>query len=211
MKRRNIRWKLFIILLICLAPVCAAFFAYYVWQPHGRTNYGSLIEPQRPLPSNTQLKVTHLDGRGFDLHTLRGHWIILHPDFGECDQACYEILFAMRQIRLMTGKNSDRVERVWLILDQTPIATQLMRQYDGMWMLRANQDELAKFLPTDMEHHTRLQDHIWLIDPLGNLMMRYPKSADPKKIYNDLSKLLYTTQGWIMKNDNSENKLNPSH
>src|SRR6185295_1131485 len=119
------------------------------------------------------LTLRHLDGKPFDLRALHGRWIMMYAGPGECDQRCSDTLFAIRQIRLMTGKNTDRVERVWLVTDDTPLSTQLMREYDGMWMLRANLAELKDFLP--LNTGTQLQDHIWLIDPLGNLMMRFPK------------------------------------
>ena len=198
LQRNKARWKMLLVLLVCAAPLIAALLAYYVWPPQGAaTNYGALIQPQRPLPTTPPLTLSHLDGKPFDLRALHGRWIMLYANAGDCDQSCNEILFATRQIRLMTGKNMDRLERVWLITDQTPLSTTLMREHDGMWMLRANSTELKNYLPLDAG--TGLQDHIWLIDPLGNLMMRFPKNADPTLIYKDVSKLLYATKGWVMK------------
>jgi hypothetical protein len=88
----------------------------------------------------------------------------------------------------MQGKNMDRVERVWLITDQEPVDTMLIRMYDDMHMLRVSPDQLAKWLPVDAG--TRLEDHIFLVDPRSNLMMRFPKDPDPRKVHKDLAKLL---------------------
>lgn len=94
----------------------------------------------------------------------------------------------MRQLRLAQGKEMDRMERVWLITDDQPIDTVLIREYDGMHMLKVSADKLKKWLPVDT--NTQISDHIYMIDPLGNLMMRFPKDADPNKIKKDISKLL---------------------
>jgi hypothetical protein len=94
----------------------------------------------------------------------------------------------MRQLRLAQGKDMDRIERVWLITDDKPLETLVMREYDGTRMLRVKPDALKAWLP--VEQGTTAADHIYMIDPLGNLMMRFPKDADPNKIKKDLSKLL---------------------
>jgi hypothetical protein len=94
----------------------------------------------------------------------------------------------MRQLRLAQGKDMDRIERVWLITDDKPLETMVIREYDGTRMLRVKPDALRTWPPA--EQGTTAADHIYLIDPLGNLMMRFPKDADPNKIKRDLSKLL---------------------
>ncbi len=194
------RLKMLLVFLVCAAPLLAALLAYYVWPPQGaQTNYGRLIEPQRAVPAASALALTHLDGRAFDLQSLRGRWVMLYASAAACDQRCQDTLFEMRQIRLMNGKNRDRIERVWLITDAAPLATQLIREYDGMWMVRAYAEALKEFLPLPAEAGAALPDHVWLIDPLGNLMMRFPKDADPKLMHKDISKLLYATKGWVMK------------
>jgi hypothetical protein len=94
----------------------------------------------------------------------------------------------MRQERLMQGKEMDRIERVWLITDREPVDTMLIRQYDGMHMLHADPASVAKWLPVDAG--TTAADHIYLIDPLGNLMMRFPADPEPRRMYKDINKLL---------------------
>lgn len=98
------------------------------------------------------------------------------------------MLFMMRQLRTMQGKEMERIERVWLITDEQPLETMLMRVNDGTHMLRAPAADVARWLP--VEQGERADDHIYLIDPLGNLMMRFPKNADPTKVKKDLAKLL---------------------
>jgi len=115
---------------------------------------------------------------------------MVQVDGGECDAACAKKLWQMRQVRLTTGKDADRVGRVWLIVDEAPLATSVMREYDGTMFLRARADEVAAFLPLPAGPGARLADHIWLIDPLGNLMMRWPKDADPNRMKKDLIRLL---------------------
>jgi glutathione peroxidase-family protein len=180
------RWKLFAIIGICVLPVIASYFTYYVIKPQSRTNYGTLIDPRNyPIPP---LGTTTLDGKPMTLDAFKGKWIMLDVDRSDCQASCQEKLFQIRQLRLMQGKDMDRIERVWLITDDKPIETILMRKYDGMHMLRASSDAIKAWLP--VEQNTTDYDHIYLIDPLGNLMMRFPKHADPNKVKKDLAKLL---------------------
>lgn len=178
---------LYLLLAVCVAPVIASYTAYYLLPPGGRTNYGALVEPQRPLPP---LALQRLDGTAVEAASLRGSWLMVQVDGGECDAACDKKLWKMRQVRLTTGKDADRVRRVWLIVDDAPLATSVIREYDGTILLRARADEVAAFLPLPAEPGAKLADPIWLIDPLGNLMMRWPKDADPNRMKKDLIKLL---------------------
>jgi hypothetical protein len=184
--RRNGRLKLFVLLFVCAAPIIASYVTYYIIKPSGRTNYGAFIDQRsHPMP---KLASTTLDGRPETLENYAGKWIMVKVGGGACDEACAKQLFAMRQLRTMQGKNMDRVERVWLITDKEPVDTMLIRQYDDMHMLRVAPEQLAKWLP--VEAGTRLEDHIFLVDPRSNLMMRFPKDPDPRKVHKDLSKLL---------------------
>ena len=131
---------LYLLLAVCVAPVLASYTAYYLLPPSGRTNYGTLVEPQRPLPA---LSLRRLDGTAVQAASLRGSWLMVQVDGGACDAACEQKLWKMRQVRLTTGKDADRVQRLWLIVDEAPLATLVMREYDGTLFLRARADELA--------------------------------------------------------------------
>lgn len=180
------RWKLFLIILVCAAPIILSYFTYYVIKPQSRTNYGTLLDPRDyPIPV---LETTLLDGAPVTLDAYKGKWIMLQVDQAACTVSCQSKLYDMRQLRLTQGKEMDRIERVWLITDDQPLDTMLMREYDGTHMLRANAKAIQAWLPVDAG--TSVADHIYLIDPLGHLMMRYPKDADPNKIKKDIYKLL---------------------
>lgn len=180
------RWKLFLVLLVCASPLIASYLAYYVIKPEGRTNYGAIIDPRKhPIP---KLGSTALDGQPRTLEQLAGKWIMLKVGGAECALACKEQLTEMRQWRLMQGKNMDRIERVWLVTDDKPLDAMAIREYEGMHVLRAPLDAVAAWLPA--EAGSSASQHIYLIDPLGNLMMRFPANPDKRKVYKDIAKLL---------------------
>jgi hypothetical protein len=180
------RWKLLVVLAVCAAPLIASYFTYYVIKPDSRNNYGALIDPrQHPIPA---MASTTLDGKPVALDAYKGKWIMLKVGGSDCQQACQDQLFAMRQLRTMQGKEMERIERVWLITDQEPLETLLLRVNDGTRMLRAPADAVRRWLP--VEQGGNVAEYIYLIDPLGNLMMRFPKDPDPSKVKKDLVKLL---------------------
>jgi len=184
--KRSGRWKLLLMVAICASPVIASYFTYYVIKPSSRTNYGALLDPrQYPMP---HLGAALLDGKPVELDAYKGKWIMLQVADGACADACKTSLLDMRQVRLMQGKEMDRIERVWLITDNQPLDTVLMREYDGTHMLRVKRETLNAWLPVD--EGTTPADHIYMIDPLGNLMLRFPKNPDPYKMKKDIAKLL---------------------
>lgn len=185
---------LYLLLAVVVAPVLASYTAYYLLPPSGRTNYGTLIEPQRPVPA---LPLRALDGTDFDLRSLRGHWVFVMVDGGACEAGCVDKLFHMRQQRTMTGKDRDRIERVWLITDSAPLSTVLMREFEGTHFVRAPVEPLRAFLQLPAATDARLEDHIWIIDPFSNLMLRWPKNPDPSRTKRDTAKLLRASAGWI--------------
>jgi hypothetical protein len=185
--QRKGRWKLFAVIAICASPLIASYLTYYVIKPEGRTNYGALIDP-RAYPIPAALGTTSLEGKPAGLHDYKGKWIMLQVAEADCQEPCRTRLHDMRQLRLAQGKDMDRIERVWLVTDDKPLETLLMREYDGTHMLRARPEAVKSWLPADTD--TAPSDHIYMIDPLGNLMMRFPKDADPNKMKKDIAKLL---------------------
>jgi cytochrome oxidase Cu insertion factor (SCO1/SenC/PrrC family) len=173
-----------LVMAICAAPVIAAWLAFFVFPPGKLMNYGELIEA-RPLP-DTPLPL--LDGKPFRLSELKGRWVMLQIDGGACPDACQVKLYQMRQVRLTQGREMERIERVWLIDDAAQLDTVVMRAFDGTRMLRAAASPFLAQFPAATGGSVR--DHIYLVDPLGNLMMRFPKDADPSRIKKDIERLL---------------------
>lgn len=188
---RRSHWRrflpLYLLLAVCTAPVVASYLAYYVLPPGGRTNYGDLVMPQRPAPA---LTLRTLDGAPFDFASLRGQWVMLMADSAACSEPCERHLWTMRQLRAATGKDRDRIERVFLLLDDAPVDPRRLREYEGTLFLRADRAEIERFLALPETPDAQHGAHLWMIDPLGNQMMRWPAQADPNRIKRDLGKLL---------------------
>jgi hypothetical protein len=196
-RERTSHWRrngpLYLLIAITLAPILGSYYAYYVKPPAGRTNYGTLVEPQRPVPA---MQATALDGTRFDLRSLRDKWVFVMADGGACDAYCEAKLFHMRQLRTMTGKERDEIERVWLITDSEPVPTLILREYEGTHFVRVDERDARAFLALPNEPGADLRDHIWVIDPLGNLMLRWPRNPDPKGTKGDIVRLLKAASLW---------------
>jgi cytochrome oxidase Cu insertion factor (SCO1/SenC/PrrC family) len=180
------RWSLWLIVALCVAPVVASYVAYYVMPPAGHTNYGELMNAP-PLP-NARLRL--VDGAPFEMSALRGKWVLLMADTAQCNDACQRKLFTLRQLRLTQGKDMDRIERAWLISDDGAVAEKLADEYRGTWFIRAGAGEVLKGLPVKRP----VADYIYLVDPLGNVVLRYAYDAEPGRIIKDLTRLLKTSR-----------------
>jgi len=197
-KKRSLL-PLIMVIVVSAAPVILAFIVYFnpSLQPTGSTNYGTLVEPQRPLPSNNDLALTTLDGQPFDIDELKGQWLLIAADQAACPEECAKKLFILRNTHAMTGKNVKRVSRVWFITDDAPVPQKVLDAYVGTIMLRADPEQLDAFLvghDLNRTDQSELLDPIWMVDPLGNLMMQFPKDPDPLKVRKDLGKLLDHSQ-----------------
>lgn len=196
-QRRRSMWPLYAIVLMSLAPVVAALLAYFMPQsglrPDGHNNYGQILDPQRPMPDAQALPLTTLEGAPFQLDSLRGQWVLVTADAAACPESCVRKLFILRNSHASQGKNVDRLERVWFVTDEGRVPQQVLDAYVGTHMLRADAAALAAFLGKDgsgPEAIDALRQPMWIIDPLGNLMMEFPPDADPVSVRDDIVKLL---------------------
>jgi hypothetical protein len=166
---RRGRLKLAALALFFAAPFALAWLAWWLdWAPGTTSNYGELIEP-RPLA-------------GAPWESLRGKWVLVAFDAAACDAYCERKLYFMRQVRRAQGRNMDRVERLWLLTSEGRPAPKVIEAIEGTRVAPAG--EIAARFPGNVA------DHIYVVDPLGNLMMRYPRDPDPSRMLKDLQRLL---------------------
>jgi hypothetical protein len=191
----NGRWQLLLVLLACAAPVLASYVTYYVIRPEGRSNYAALIEPAREMPQ--ALPLQDLDGRRVDARTLRGQWLLVVAAPAACDGACEQRLYAQRQLREMTGRERDRIDKLWLVTDSAPIGPELraaLAAPPATLVLRVPAADLAQWLaPAPGES---LDAHLYLVDPMGRWMMRAPPQVEPAKFKRDIERVLRASASW---------------
>ena len=193
-RTRRGRMRMLLVLLVCAAPVIASYLAYYVIRPEGRTNYGELILPTRSLPA---LALRTLDGAAVPARTLRGQWLLVAVAPSSCGERCQPTLFMQRQLREMLGRERDRLDKVWFVTDDGSLAAPLRAAVEAapaMTVLRVERDALARWLaPADGQV---LEDHLYVVDPMGEWMMRMPADAEPSRVKRDLERLLRASASW---------------
>jgi hypothetical protein len=178
------RRPLYILDAVCVAPFIASFAFYFFWTPSsGQVNYGTLVAPQ-PLP---EVSLRTPAGAAFAFADLRGKWVLLTIDAAACGPACATKLYATRQARTMTGKERERVQRLWLVTGAGVPPPELLVAHPDLRIAIADSVLLAA-LPQGPERG------IFLIDPLGNLILRYPADPDIKRLNQDIGRLLYTSR-----------------
>ena len=161
--------KLAAVFAFCAAPVALGWLAYeYRWISGETTNYGELLRP-RPL-----------DGA---LAPLRGKWVLVTADAAACSAACERKLYIVRQVRKAQGKDAERIERLWLVTDGGKPRAEVAAALEGGQLATPSSPLLQSLPGVALES-------IYLVDPLGNLMMRFPAAADPARMIKDLQRLL---------------------
>ena len=189
------RWKMLGVLAVCAAPVIASYTAYFVIRPEGRTNYSGLIAPARPAP--VALPLATLDGRKVDVASLKGQWLLVTVGDAACDIGCEKRLYLQRQLREMTGRERERIDKLWLVTDDAPLRPELraaLAAAPATLVLRVPRDALAAWL--EPAAGNSLEQHLYIVDPLGGWMMRTPSEPDPAKLKKDLERLLRASAGW---------------
>ncbi len=176
--RRKTRRTLLLIAAVGIAPVLGSTIAYYFFPRASHTNYGTLLA----VAPAAEITGTAADGRAFAMSQLKGKWVLLVAAPGACDAACDRELYATRQARTMQNKDQDRVVRVWLVTDDTTPQPGLVAEHPGLMIARAASGGMRALPAGDRA--------IYLIDPLGNLVLQYPEDPDVKKLAHDLRRLL---------------------
>jgi hypothetical protein len=185
------RWKMLAVIAVCAAPVIASYFTYYVLRPEGRRNYGELINPQRPMPA---VQGQRLDGQAANLPSIKGNWLLVSVAGGACDNRCEKHLYVQRQLRETLGKEKDRVDWVWLINDAAPVRAELQPALQAATVLRLAPADLAAWLQAAPGQD--VSAHLYVVDPQGNWMMRFPAEFEPAKGKRDLDRLLRASAFW---------------
>lgn len=161
------RVKVALVLAACAAPFVLGWLAYeHRWYAGQAGNYGELIPPRA------------LAG---PVAALKGKWVLVTFDAAACGPACERKLYVVRQVRRAQGKDAERLERLWLLTDGRQPRAELLAAIEGTHFAGADAETLRAFPGTA---------DIFLVDPLGNLMMRFPADADPSKMIKDLERLL---------------------
>ena len=188
------RWKMLAVLLVCASPVIASYFTYYVIRPEGRRNHGELIQPQRILPA---MEVSKLNGDKVALNSLKGQWLLVSVADAACDEACQKHLYFQRQLRESLGKEKDRIDWVWLATGDAPVDEKLMPALSQATVLRVSSQNISEWLQPAAGR--QLSEHLYVVDPMGNWMMRFPPGielAAAAKAKKDLDRLLKASAFW---------------
>ena len=199
-KRWQARLILLILVVLFVGPIIAAWVLYThpaLWSPGKTTNYGELITPPRPVDVGV---LRRLDGTSLGPDFLRGKWTLLYLGGARCGRQCRDTLYALRQIQLAQGKDVDRVQRLYVMTDDKSDErlTLLLKQYPRMTIATSSGAVLDKFLtPFGRRDEADITRRVYLVDPQGNLMMRYRRDADPKGVLRDLRHLLKISNGFL--------------
>jgi hypothetical protein len=169
---RRGRVKLALLIAVFAIPVVAGWLAYVSgWGSGTAANYGALLAPRT------------MASPAFD--ALRGKWVLVQLDRAACEALCEQKLYYMRQVRRAQGRQMNRVERLWIITDSAAPAPALLAAIEGTHVVRGDA-LLAAAFPAERA----ATDHIYLVDPLGNLMLRFPRDPNPSRMVKDLERLL---------------------
>jgi len=190
----NGRWKLLAIMLVCSLPVIAAYFAYFVVRPQGKGALGELIQPVRPVGS---LQATSLDGKPIALESLKRQWLLVTPAISNCDTPCQQRLFLHHQLRETLNKDRDRVDWIVLLAEGQTLPDSLQALLKDATVLRVQPAVFAQWLAPAAGK--QIDEHLYVVDPLGNTMMRFPATFDgaaSAKARRDLDRLLRASINW---------------
>jgi cytochrome oxidase Cu insertion factor (SCO1/SenC/PrrC family) len=181
--------------LIFMAPTFVAWVMHFSteegWRPEGTTNRGNLIHPARPLTLPADLQAGEVSLNAY----LQGLWTLVYIGDADCDAVCSGNLYKMRQVRLAQNENIRRVQRLFLVTGETVPATLaglLETEYPDMTVVTlpvSRLDEVADLFAVD-EITVPAAERVYIVDPLGNLMMYYGPDVDPRDMLKDLQKLL---------------------
>lgn len=186
-------WRQRLMLVFVVAcfvlPLVAAWLLVDRWRPGSSAQHGELLNPAKPFPD---LRFDLVDGRPPADAMLGGHWILVYiGSSAGCDAACHTGLYDMRQVRLALGKDMGRVKTVLLLdgMPETGLRQWLAAEHAAMIVGVADASTRSG-LTQAFDRPGRAGEWMYLLDPLGNLLMRYPADTEPRGLLKDLQRLL---------------------
>ncbi len=191
--QKKSRIKLLAVFFIFLGPLLLAF----IWLEFVKNNpgyatftHGELITPAQPI---TAFALQDMDGQAFGPDSINQVWTMMYFTNGPCTEICEQNLYHMRQVRLSLVQNMDRVQRVTVVRDRGEIPPEMIEQHPGLYVLSGTEEQysvLEKQISEAESALEPLEDSIYLIDPHGNLMMRFSADLNPKGMLKDIKHLL---------------------
>ena len=183
--------KLIGIFAIALVPVLLAVLMYFgkVAIPTDKTNKGLLIWPP------VELSKLGIGGKSpLAIVQKEKTWFLMLAGNGTCEQDCQELLHTMRQVHVSMGRELQRVSRLFVAdLAVQPIA-EIKDLYPELKLASFEQHNEASVFSTLMGMDDSTGEHgswhVWLVDPLGNVLLRYDASHSGYDMIDDLKKLL---------------------
>lgn len=179
------RAKLVAIIALFALPIVASTVVYHFFPPDKPASYGELLLPPGSAPTVPFVRV---GGGAFRFEELRGKWVLVASDTGACPDSCTAKLTLMRQVRLMLGRNAERVARVFVADDTIALGAGVLAPFEGTVAITPQPGMALPPAPAND------RAHVYLVDPLGNVMMRFPAGADPRRMQRDLERLLKASQ-----------------
>ncbi len=168
-----------------LVPLAASFILYYGfhWRPGGGTNHGELLTPVRQMPAENAARMLQGAAPG------QQNWALVYVGDGACDADCRTALVFARQTRLSLNKEMTRVNRVFLSTDHCCDLAYIDKEHAGLKVYAIEEPEAMEQLlealpPGELRHW------LFVVDPLGNIVMRYDVRENPRGLLEDMKKLL---------------------
>jgi len=184
------RRAILLVMTMFLLPFAVAFGLYWFeWRPTTLGNHGELIQPPRALP---ETGLRHADGRPLPTAELRGKWVLVLAGQGPCAADCRKNLQQMRQVQVALNKEMGRLSRVWISASHAgqaadPALAELRTSYPDLVIAAPDDGSAGEAWRTALDGTSY---RFYVIDPLGNVMMRYTEKADPQGMRKDLERLL---------------------
>ena len=188
------RLRMLLVMLICAAPVVASYATFYVLRPSSIRSFGELIQPVQHIPD---VKATDMQGQQVALQSLKDQWLLISVAPGACQADCQQNLYLQRQIRAALGREKDRTDWVWLVSDEAPVDSQLLAGLTEARVLRLPATQIQAWLTPAPGQS--LSDHLYLVDPHGDWMMRFPAhltTEQAPQLRRDWERLLRAAASW---------------
>lgn len=186
--RNRKRLTLIALMALFLSPVIAA----WLWTPDTFRNRGELIDPPRPL---VNVQMISADGNNVDLATLFGRWTYVFFVEAGCDESCKQLADAIERVRLSQGKNEKRVRLMVVTLNPDSLSSLeeirlIMPKIIVLGVSASKKKQLLRQFMLQGGESVPQSGSVFLVDPMGNLMMNYPVNTDPTDLRKDISRLL---------------------
>ena len=187
-------YTVWFVVIAFIAPVVLAYIMFFFVDVKSFVNHGEILNPIVHIAS---FKLKDENNEIIPQDELTYKWRLISFVGKDCDEQCETRLFETRQIHTLLAKDQHRLMRMFVHLEPAgdPLLKLIEQTHPNVIHVNGDADTIIDALGANVREGAGIMNNeTYIMDPMGNVMMRFTQDQPNKEFLYDLKKLLKASQ-----------------